>query len=267
MMGFADLHLHTTASDGKLTPRQSVIAAARRGISILAITDHDTLAGIAEACETGKSLGITVIPGLEISTLLDGEDVHILGYYIKGDSPTLCKTLKALRNARQVRIAAIVGKLNQLGYPLTFEEIVIAAGTISSLGRPHVARALVAKGYLSTVGEAFTTLLNQGMPAFVERFKLTPAQAIEVIEDAGGLAFIAHPGLLADSSGTLAALQASGLKGIEVFHPDHTPAQTEFFLAYAKEHKLWIAGGSDCHGEDSPASIRIDLDHVRPWLL
>ncbi|MTI94510.1 MAG: PHP domain-containing protein [Firmicutes bacterium] len=266
-MSYADLHLHTTASDGQMTPWQMVRNVARQGISVFAITDHDTFSGIDAACEAAVKYNLKFIPGIELSTIWQDEEVHILGYKLDHRDRKLNQELIRLRNARSQRIECIVDKLTNLGYSITVEEIKAFARESSSVGRPHVARALVAKGYMTSVAECFDELLNQGRPGFVERYKLPAPTAISLIRDAGGVPFLAHPGLLQNGLNTAAQLQEHGLQGIEAFHSEHGVEQETEFVRFAQQTKLWVSGGSDCHGSGLLGSVKVDLDWIRPWAL
>ena len=244
----ADLHVHTQASDGLLSPAAVVELAQAKGLSAVAITDHDTVAGVQEAQSAGRRLGIKVVPGIELSTEYQDQEIHILGYFIDPQSALLLQLLQQLRESRYERIKKMVAILRNLGYRIDIQEVSKKAGNAAP-GRPHVARVLVEKGYLKTVTEVFTSLLGRGLPAYVERFKLTPAHAIEAIHNAGGIACWAHPGL-ADNDELLPLLTAAGLQGLEVYHPDHDSQQEKKYLQLAHNYQLFIAGGPDFHGAE-----------------
>ncbi len=247
----ADLHTHTTASDGTLAPAELVQQARLAGLSAVGITDHDTMAGLAEAAEAGQRWGITVVPGVELSTDATGREVHILGYHCRPDAEPLTSLLAAMRIQRRQRVERIVAALERAGIALTIEDVLAmappGAGGPESLGRPHVARALVYRGYAATVSEAFERFLASGRPGYVPRSKLHPVEAVRHIRAAGGVAVLAHPGLMGDDS-ILPQLLAAGLQGLEVWYPDHTPEQTERYLRLARDLHLIATGGSDYHG-------------------
>jgi len=268
-MAPADLHLHSTASDGLLPPRDVVRMAYENEIEIIALTDHDTTDGLEEACAAGREFSIRVIPGIELSTEMDGEEIHILGYYTNPASEKLQSVLQELREARLGRIKAIIQKLNQLGFDLTWEEVSDSAADASSIGRPHVARVMVQKRYAASVSEVFGKWIGLGCPAFVNRFKLTPKRAIEVIHSVGGIAFLAHPGLLKQGISVAKSLVPAGLDGVEVFHTDHSERDNRDFLQLAKSETLYISGGSDCHGIPGDIKIgrvTISTALIQPWL-
>lgn len=267
----ADLHLHTTASDGRLRPREVVELAREKGLAVIAITDHDTTAGIQEAIAAGRDLGIKVIPGVEISTDLAGEEVHILGYGLNHTDSALNQVFKRLRKAREERAKGIFLRLNQLGFHLTWDEIMNQVGDADSFGRPHFARAMMARGYVASVAEAFDRFLNKGRPAWVERYKLSPREAIDVIHHSGGVAFLAHPGIYQRGREMSLALLQEGLDGLEVFHSDHSPEQNREFFDLAQQFGAYISGGSDCHGtargqQSLMGKIAVDLTYLEPWL-
>lgn len=245
-MAVADLHIHSTASDGLLAPEAVVMAAKACGVLLIALTDHDTTAGLAAAQAAGGQAGVRVIAGLELSCDLDGAEVHILGYRIDRRSSELQTLLAQAKAARGERLQEMVRRLAAFGLELDWREI-RGQTAADSLGRPHIARAMLAKGYVGSVKEAFSRWLGVGCPAFVPRFKLHPAEAIEIIHTAGGLAFLAHPGLLADVS-LAPAVAKLGLDGIEIYHPQHRRQQVQHFLTLATELKLLVSGGSDFHG-------------------
>lgn len=246
MKGAADLHLHTIASDGALTPASIVGAAARLGLAAVAITDHDTVDGIDEALSAGASLGIEVIPGIEISaTYTHGVEAHILGYFIDHHDHVLLDKLRFLKEARLRRGMKMVELLNTVGVPVTFERVAeIARG--GAVGRPHVARAICEVGAASSMDSAFGRFLIEGGPGYVPRHTVAPAEAVRMILDAGGVACCAHVAKLRRDELVL-DLAAVGLRAIEVHHPDHSPASTKFYKQFAQKHGLIATGGSDAH--------------------
>ena len=253
MRGTIDLHTHTTASDGSLTPRALLLAAWHAGVGTIGITDHDNVGAVDEAQETGEQLDIEVIPGVELSAAVDGADIHILGYFIDHHNEGLVGELAFLREQRLKRAERIVGKLNDLRIPLRMESVLERAGD-GAVGRPHIATALVDEGLTESYQEAFLKYLGNGKPAYEQKYQVSPRQAFAMIRNAGGLSFIAHPGSLLDEQ-TILALIRDGVDGIEVIHPSHSPEMIATFRALVTEHKLLSCGGSDFHG-----GKRNDLD-------
>ena len=243
-----ELHCHTRASDGQLTPAALVELAKLREIKVLAITDHDTLAGIPEASEAGRQYVIQIIPGIEVSSLADQGEVHVLGYGVEPVDDETRQRILALREARDGRAKAMVTKLHALGVPVSYERIKQIAGD-AMVGRPHVAQALVEGKWVANRQAAFDTYLAEGKPAFVPHTGLTPSQAVELIHRARGVAVLAHPGLYVGKLDRLLDdLLAHGLDGIEVYYPLHSAEQTANYADFAKAHGLLVTGGSDFHG-------------------
>ena len=220
-MAIADFPLHSTASAGTAAPAELVALAAKQGVRTMALTDHDTTAGVEEAAEAGRRLGIRVISGVEISAdLEDGGEAHLLGYFASTESPALQSQLKRYRDGRETRGMQILRNLEQIGVPVEWERVLAIAGE-AAVGRPHVASAMVEKGYVTTIGEAFDEYLCTGGPADAPREKLPPAQAVQLIREAGGVAVLAHPQYLADVETTVELLRDAGLQGIEVYYKIH----------------------------------------------
>lgn len=242
----ADLHTHTTASDGTLAPPALVRRAHAAGITTLAVTDHDTFAGLAEAGAEAARLGMTFVPGVELSTDATGQEVHILGYFCRTGEGPLVDLLGEMRAARGLRIEEIVSRLRNAGVPLALERVLAIAGD-GAAGRAHVGRALVEAGCAASVSEAFERYLVPGRPGYVPRRKLHPADAVRVVVDAGGVAVLAHPGLIG-GDGIIPELVAAGLRGIEAHYPAHEPVQVRDYLALADRLGLIATGGSDFHG-------------------
>jgi len=245
MPGF-DLHVHTTASDGACSSAQVIRMAADLGLEGIAITDHDTTQGLAGTAELARAAGITVIPGVELSTTFDGHEVHILGYYLNDHLEWVQRKLTEIQTNRLKRIVRMVERINRLGYKLPVCDVLTLAGS-GSVGRPHVARVMVAKGHVRTMQEAFHRFIGHGKPAYVPREKFTPAEAVAFILAAGGIPVLAHPGL-SNVNFLIKPLVELGLAGIEVYHPDHGLGAENRFLQLAGEHQLLITGGSDFHG-------------------
>lgn len=244
--GRADLHLHTTASDGAWSPTELVDKAISVGLEVIAVTDHDTLDGIEEAMNRGAERGLEVIPGVELSVRGAGQEVHLLGYFVDTSSRALREALATCQVERVGRIEKIIQRLRELDYNITVAEVMDVAQQ-GSAGRPHVARVLVEKGYAQSIPAAFDRLLAEGRPAYVPRQRLTLADGLALIHAAGGLAVCAHPGLLNDEA-VLSDLVALGLDGIEVVHSEHDAVTRARYEAFAAEHNLLRSGGSDCHG-------------------
>ena len=244
----ADLHIHTTASDGRLSPAEIVQEAIRAKLSYIAITDHDTVDGLLQLKESNYPipLALKLIPGIELSTDLPENDVHILGYHIDIYNAELRKQLDILITHRHERAKEIIGKLQKLGYVITYERVLELAVHATAIGRPHIARALVEKGFFSTITEVFNTLLDKNGPAYVPHYKLTPKQVIDLIKTAGGVPVLAHPALVGNDDIVLDVIH-SGICGLEVYHPIHNEGQIEKYLALANQHHLMITGGSDFH--------------------
>ena len=247
-MDRVDLHTHTTASDGTLPPRALVRAAARRGVGILAITDHDSTAGLADAsAEAATQPSMTIVPGLEINCDADGAEVHVLGYLLDHEAAWFQAFLREQRAERAARIHRIVARLAELGLPLDAAEVFAVAGEAAA-GRPHVATAMIKRGYVRSVREAFDRYLKWGAPAYVSRRHLPPADAVRVIRKARGVPVLAHPGL-AHRDDLLPSLVDAGLMGIETYYPEHSAADVERYLRLCRRHDLVATGGSDFHGD------------------
>lgn len=246
-MGIADLHIHTTASDGRWTIPEILSRAAEKNMSAIAITDHDTVYGLEELFALQTPFSVEIIPGIEFNTDIDNLEIHILGYYIDIRHKTLRKTLLDLRNGRKARVGEMVSKLNKLGYTLELADIINLAGESKALGRPHVAAALIKKGYFSTFDDALHSLLAKGGPAYVPHYKLSPLDVIDIILEAGGIPVLAHPGLIGNDY-YVRTLVARGLKGLEAYHPKHNKAMTNHYNQIARNYNLLITGGSDFHG-------------------
>lgn len=259
-----DLHIHTTASDGLLTPKKVIYWAHKKNLKAVAITDHDTTNGIQEALIAGRRYNITVVPGIEINTNLNALEIHILGYYINYKDKEFQNCLSEIRNARYHRAEKIINRLKQLGIMITMDEVVNTADT-ATIGRPHIARVLEKHHYVKNKKEAFEKYIGEGKPAFVERYKITPIEAIKTILDNGGIPVLAHPGLINTNSTTtlIKELVKAGLQGIEVIYTKHSKDTQKYFYNIAKQYHLLITGGSDCHGDlhgGQPILGSLDID-------
>jgi len=244
--GFVDLHLHTIHSDGMHTPEEVVAFAGRARLAAIAITDHDTLDGIAPAAAAARPAGIELIPGVELSASDGPSDVHLLGYFLDPATPGLDEELLALRDGRFLRAQRTVELLNRIGAPVSFERVLAIAGP-APIGRPHIATALVEAGHATTMDQAFERFIGYHAPAFVPKRALDPAAAVELIRRAGGVAVLAHPGSLRRDD-LIPGLVARGLGGIEVWHPKHDGTRVRHYQKIAGKHGLSITGGSDFHG-------------------
>ncbi len=263
---FADLHLHTHYSDGSYTPVALVREAARVKFAAIAVTDHDTLDAIPETLSAGQVFGLEIIPGVEITCRVDSHELHMLGYLLNGawKDAGLRAVLDHSKRVREQRIKKFVAKLNELGVPLTLEDVVEAAvpggstpancvrdgrrySLMGTLGRPHVAMALQQRGIVASVDEAFERFLKRGRPAYVERHRMTAAEAIGHIKRAGGVAVMAHPGLNRVDD-RIREMVDQRLDGLEVWHSRHSRAQAEHYLKLTEQLGLLATGGSDCHG-------------------
>ncbi len=241
-----DLHLHTYCSDGAYSPAQVVMKAKENGLDVISIVDHDTTDGLEEAIETGKELGIEVIPGIELSSNINGTDIHILGYFINWRDENLRTHLRVFRELRLQRAKRIVEKLNMLDIPLEFESVVELTRS-SAIGRVHIANALVRYGFVNDFYEAFNKYLGVGCPAYEKNIEISPRRAIRLIAEVGGISFIAHPARYL-SEDDLANLINYGIDGIEVIHPSHDDELVRYYRSIADEYFLLESGGSDFHG-------------------
>lgn len=243
-----DLHVHTTASDGTGTPAQVVAMAKELALEALAITDHDTVAGVAPALAAGRESGLAVLPGVELGTRFGSREIHMLGYLIDVEDGQLLSVLEMFRRDRKQRLEKMLVRLAGLDLFLQREQV-MAEARVGAVGRPHVARALVKTGAVSSVEEAFDLYLGDGRPAYVPRLKYTSEAAIELIRRAGGVAVLAHPGLNRCDE-LIPDLIRAGLQGLEVYHPAHDAATTEHYRELCRRYRLVGTGGSDFHGPD-----------------
>lgn len=269
MASRVDLHLHTTVSDGALRPEELVRAASAAGVEVMAVTDHDSIDGIREAERAASELPIEVIPGIELSAGLDGDDIHVLGYLLDPESRPLHKALSRLQEGRVTQARSMVERLKELGWPLDWERV-MALAQGSSIGRPHIARALIEQGYVGSVDEAFSRFLRRGGPGYVEGEKLLPQAAVGLIREAGGVPSLAHPIIVGandyrlDLDRLLPAMVEAGLEGIEAYYKGYTPELTARLLALASRHRLIPTGGSDFHGGGVVADAELGAVEV-PW--
>lgn len=250
-----DLHIHSTKSDGTLTPTELVQHAVEQNIKVMSLTDHDTLAGIDEARQEAHRLGVHFIPGIEISAKHPNGSLHILGYGVHDNYCPLLKTLKKFRTLRNRRNRKMIEKLQELGYDITFEDLHIGKDN-SCIGKPHIAQALIRKNIVSSFDEAFKRFLGITGEAYIEKEKFDFKDAIRLIHDAGGVAVLAHPKTLnlsnEDLINFIKELKILGLDGIEVYYPKHTEADIQLYLEISQKFDLMVSAGSDYHGANKP---------------
>ncbi len=251
-MGHVDLHLHTTASDGVLSPSEIVRYAKAKGLQAIAITDHDTIEGCEEGLLEGERIGFEVIPGIEISAEHSPGSMHILGFFLDIHHPFLNQRLEYLQKARAERNPKMVAKLNQLGIDVTYEEVLKASGG-GQVGRPHFANVLLEKKIVRSFQEAFDRFLKKGAPAYVDKLRFTSKEALHFIHEAGGVAVLAHPNTLGVSRYSeleklILQLVNEGLQGIEVYYPEHSSAEVAQYKTLAERYHLLSTGGTDYHG-------------------
>jgi predicted metal-dependent phosphoesterase TrpH len=265
---YVDLHIHSTASDGSLSPSQIIQEAKKAGLRAISITDHDTLDGTIEALGCPDLAPLEVISGIEMTANFPSGGMHILGYLFETDDVSLGQTLKIVQNARAERNSKITYKLKALGINIQYSDVLTIAGT-GQVGRPHFAQALVLKGTVGNVDEAFNKFLKKGGPAYASRYRLEPAEAIEVITKAGGVPVLAHPSSLGAKreeklDRILADLKNAGLKGLEVYYPEHDPEQESTYKRLALRNGLVMTGGTDFHGSIKPhIHMGIGKGHMR----
>lgn len=245
-MMFADLHVHTNLSDGTFTPEQAVREARQRDLSCIAITDHDTVYALGPALKESSNFNVEVIPGVELTTEIDDYEIHILGYFIDWQAEWFKKRLEQLCNMRRERALEMIKRLKEFGIELNPDELIQEAGP-GSIGRLHIARLLQKKGYVLAIQDAFNRYIGENRPCYVRRLRLTPAEAINMVIDLKGLAVLAHPYTIGNDE-FIPKLARSGLRGIEVYYPEHTRAATEHYQNLAQKYGLLVTGGSDCHG-------------------
>jgi len=244
-----DLHVHTTASDGRCSPAEVVQAALELGLTCIAITDHDTTDGVEEALQAARGTTLLVIPGVEISADIPRSEVHILGYYVPHQAKSFRSRLAPFRNSRVKRAQRMVAKLARMGVSLEWERVQEIAGA-ATVGRPHVARAMLEKGYVHSIDEAFDRYIHRNGPAYVDRLKVSPLEAIQLILEAGGIPVLAHPLYV---SRLVPELAQQGLVGLEIYYPSYTADETGLLLDLATRYGLLTTGGTDFHGQDVQA--------------
>ncbi len=257
MIGTIDLHTHSTASDGTLTPSELIYHAQKTGLRALALTDHDTTDGLDEAARTAEKLGIELIRGIEISADYEGE-LHILGLFLDLQNTALRSALTEMKHFRAVRNLEMIRRLSGLGYAITSDEVCALkeGGEPSNIGRVHMARLLVQKGYFSDIREVFSKCLGTGCPAYYEKQRYSPAECLRLIHEAGGISFLAHPYLIAKNHSTLlpivTSLRQHGLNGMECLYSSHPPAYEDMCRELCRTQSLLVSAGSDFHGANKP---------------
>lgn len=254
----ADLHIHTTASDGSDTPDEVVNLALGLGLKAIAICDHDTLGGVIPAQKAALGFQLEVLSGVEVNTYYQGSEIHILGYLIDPENDEFISKLKELQGDRVERTKKIISKLKAINIFINLDRV-LELSNGGTVGRPHVARVMLEKGYVSSTQEAFNQYIGAGKPGFVPRDKLTPHEAVKLILRAGGVPVLAHPGLMKDTRNIIPYLVESGLKGLEVWHIKHTPLMVQYYLEKSLKYNLVPTGGSDYHGRQHDACHTLGL--------
>jgi 3',5'-nucleoside bisphosphate phosphatase len=260
-----DFHSHTSQSDGTLTPQALADLMGERNVEVFSISDHDTLSAYGKFTPPP---GTRVVPGVEINTTYRGNEVHLLGYGMSADSPELLATIERNRDARRVRAQRMVDQLQRAGYGITYDEVLKEAPQAQAIGRPHVAKALIAKGIVPDIDWAFRNLLRRGMPGYVPSLHITPQEAIERISAAGGVPVLAHPGRLKDRA-LIDELAPRGLRGLEVFYPLHDAEDVRIFRDLAKRYGLVMTAGMDFHDiryHTRGVGIEVERDDISPFL-
>ena len=249
-MSKIDLHIHSNASDGRFSPAELVRQSVTQGLAVISICDHDTVNGIPAALEAGKNFPqLRVIPGVEISTDVDSGEVHVLGYFIDYTNQELEVALESFRNSRKIRAQKMIAKLRELGININWERVKQIAGD-SAIGRPHIAQAMLEKGYITALKEAFAGYIGFGGPAYVPREKMTPVESVKLILRADGLPVLAHPFTIDNTETMIVELKVAGLVGLESYYDSYTREQIKSLVSLAKKYKLIATGGSDYHGLD-----------------
>lgn len=263
-MSKIDLHIHSTASDGRFSPAEIVAKSVELGLSVIAITDHDTVNGIAPALLAAQAFPeLEVIPGVEINTDVPHGEAHMLGYFIDYTNRQLIETLERLRHSRRERAQGMINKLKELGIQLDWRRVQEISGD-GAIGRPHLAQAMLEKGYINSIKEAFTKYIGRDGPAYVERPKITPVEAVKLLRQAAGLPVLGHPLTIDNPEAMMAELKKVGLVGIEVYYDSYSGAETARLLSLANQHNLIATGGSDYHGLDDSSETMLGSVAVPP---
>lgn len=263
-MKFADLHLHTSYSDGTYSPLELVSESRKAGLSAIAVVDHDTVEGIDPVMEMAQKSQIEIVPGIELSAEYENLEIHILGYFIDHKNKSLIDRLAVLKRNRIERVYKILDKLKSVGVGLNPQTVLDIAGQ-GTVGRLHVARAMVKEGKVGSLFEAFEKYIGDKCPAYVLGFKFFPNDAIRLIKESGGIPVLAHPYVIHNDDIILRFIEF-GLMGLEVYYPEHSQSMINFYLNLANKHNLLVTGGSDCHGSAKPevriGSVKIPYDLV-----
>jgi predicted metal-dependent phosphoesterase TrpH len=264
--GIIDLHSHSLASDGQFSPSEVALRASAAGCSAWALCDHDTVAGLEEAADAARRVNVRLVPGIELSAFLERREIHLLGHFVDPAAPTLRDFEDFLAARRRERMGLMVERLAALGVRVTAAAIEGFSGG-KTIGRPHVARAIVESGAVATVKEAFDRYLGEGQPAYVQRYRLEAADAVALVRGAGGTVTIAHPGVSRLEVGEVARLAAAGVAGIEVIHPDQNPSVQDKYRRAAEAHGLVCTAGSDFHGPDISPDRHLGMVTMTPAAL
>ena len=265
-IGEVDLHCHSTASDGFVSPTELVAKALSAGLRVVALTDHDTVDGVTEAQAAAAGTGLEIIPGIELSSDSGHNELHILGYFVDQDSSRLNEHSRWCQEKRVDRIGRMCQRLTKLGMPLSFDEVQELSGA-GSVGRPHIARAMIARGYVDSIGDAFNRYIATGRPAFIPRENVSPAQVIAVINDANGVAVLAHPLFTTNYERLLPGLREDGLTGLEAYYGEYDQPSRERLASVARRHGLIPTGGSDYHGDGYKAGLSLGSVVVPPSMV
>ena len=262
--GHIDLHVHSNWSDGTLTPREIVLLAKEKGLRAVAVTDHDSVGGVQEATSVGAEVGVEVISGVELSVSDGVSDIHVLGYFVDHSDEHFVSELERFKAARLERVKKILAKLKQLAVDIELESVLKIADN-GALGRPHVAEALLDSGYVDTFEEAFRRYIGHRSPAYVPKLLLSPADAFRLVERAGGISALAHPGTV-QRDDLIPEFVELGMKAIEVWHPKHDRGAVKYYMEMARRYGLAVTGGSDSHGlrtaSASVGSVRVPYSVV-----
>lgn len=258
-----DLHCHSTASDGLLSPTELVAKALAAGLRVIALTDHDTVEGVPEAQTAAATMGLEVIPGIELSSSSGSNELHILGYFVDQDSKRLNDHTRWCQEKRVERIGRMCQRLDSLGLPVSFDQVLALSGS-GSVGRPHIGQVMIAHGYVDSIGEAFNRYLAAGRPAFIPRENVTPVLAITAINDAHGVAVLAHPLFTANFQQLLPGLHNDGLAGLEAYYGEYDQPTRDRLASVARQHGLIPTGGSDFHGDGFKEGRGLGSVHVPP---
>ena len=243
-----DLHMHTVFSDGASQPEALIQAILEQKLEAIAVTDHDNTDSLALVQKAAEGTSLEIIPGIEINTVWNGQEVHVLGYYIDPEGELLQEVMQRHRQARRDQMQEMTKKLQAAGLKVTYEDIQSRSENEGMLGRPHVARTLLEKGYVRSISDAFNRYLNSKAPTYVRRNTVTPHEAVEAIYESGGIAVIAHPGEMEGIEALTVDLMNYGLRGLEAYHRSHTPPLIEFHSTLAEKYGLIVTGGTDFHG-------------------